>query len=53
MKIVSDTAGLPAGYISLASLGVPPSPCTEICDDYALTYILRRRLPTMAFPTTA
>jgi subtilisin family serine protease len=39
MTIISDTAGLPAGYISLASLGVPPSPCSEICDDYELTYI--------------
>jgi hypothetical protein len=39
MSIVSDTAGLPTGYISLASLGVPPSPCTETCDDTAITYI--------------
>jgi hypothetical protein len=39
MNIVSDTAGLPAGYISLAGLGVPPSPCTETCDDVAITYI--------------
>ncbi len=39
MNIVSDTAGLPVGYLSLAGLGVPPSPCTEICDDAAVTYI--------------
>jgi subtilisin family serine protease len=39
MQIVSDTAGLPAGYLSLASLGVPPSPCTDTCDDAAITYI--------------
>jgi hypothetical protein len=39
MNIVSDTAGLPAGYLSLASLGVPPSPCTETCDDAAITYV--------------
>jgi uncharacterized repeat protein (TIGR01451 family) len=39
MSIVSDTAGLPTGYVSLASLGVPPSPCTETCDDAAVTYV--------------
>jgi hypothetical protein len=39
MSIISDTAGLPIGYLSLASLGVPPSPCTEACDDAAITYI--------------
>ncbi|HEU5100366.1 MAG TPA: S8 family serine peptidase, partial [Roseiflexaceae bacterium] len=38
MSIVSDTGGLPAGYLSLAGLGVPPSPCTDVCDDAAITY---------------
>jgi subtilisin family serine protease len=39
LNIVSDTAGLPTGYLALASLGVPPNPCTPSCDDYAITYI--------------
>ena len=39
MTIISDTVGLPGGYLALASLGVPPSPCTETCDDTAVTYI--------------
>jgi subtilisin family serine protease len=39
LNIVSDTAGLPTDYLALASLGVPPSPCTPSCDDVAITYI--------------
>jgi hypothetical protein len=39
ISVVSDTAGLPFGYVSLASLGVPPSACTETCDDAAITFI--------------
>jgi hypothetical protein len=39
MNIVSDTAGLPTDYLALASLGVPPNPCTPSCDDVAITYI--------------
>ncbi len=39
MNIISDTAGLPIGYLSLGSRGVAPSPCTAICDDAAVTYI--------------
>jgi hypothetical protein len=39
MSVVSDTAGLPISYVSLASLGVPPSPCSATCDDFAVTYI--------------
>ena len=52
MKIISDTAGLPAGYLSLASLGVPPSSCTETCDDAAITYIAPA-FTYNGFPTTA
>ncbi len=40
MTIISDTAGLPTGYLSLASLGVPPSRCTATCDDAVATYIV-------------
>jgi subtilisin family serine protease len=39
MSVISDTTGLPFGYVSLASLGVPPSSCTEMCDDAGITYI--------------
>jgi subtilisin family serine protease len=38
LAVVSDSAGLPVGYLGLAGLGVPPSPCTATCDDYALIY---------------
>jgi uncharacterized repeat protein (TIGR01451 family) len=38
MSIVSDTTGLPAGYLSLADLGIPPNECTATCDDAANTY---------------
>jgi uncharacterized repeat protein (TIGR01451 family) len=39
ISVISDTAGLPFGYVSLAGLGVPPSECSETCDDAAITFI--------------
>mgnify|MGYP000950065576 CR=1 FL=1 len=36
--IAPDPAGLPFGFVPLATLGVKPSPCGNVCDEVALTY---------------
>ena len=36
--IAPAPGGLPFGYLPLATLGVKPSPCGNVCDEVALTY---------------
>lgn len=39
IEVISDTSGTLPGYLPLASLGIAPSSCSNLCDDVAITYI--------------